>query len=1117
MKKVYLFLLAVLALIVSTGSLHAQQTVGATTKPHVYSVLEVVSQYQTGTFGGLRLPMLSSSQRDGLGLPALTGNVKDSAQGLIIFNTDTKCVEYWNNTKWISLCSGSADISIKDDKGNVVDPTKNPFPADKDSTEGPFTPHDNPECTSANPPYTVALVTGTDYTTINILDVSTGTFTITMVANPTTSTRSAIVRITDNCTGQYKDELFIQKAGVPSGCDPSLMPVPDIKGGNTSTLCGSGATYLYLDPANSTTSTGTYIWTLNGVQIGTGTSYTATGGGNYIVYRNAIGCPNPKSQQVTISATTAPSPVSGIWATNDGLKCTSGSLITITAKNNVVSPEKIVWYLNGVKQASLIGQQITTSLTGSWTAVVENATCSSTPSNSIIVSNYSGSNSEAQKPDINYNGAFCKGGVVTLSVAAPVAGLTYTWYADGNQIGTGNSIYYPVSADASGNVNLSVRAASGSVCSAENVVNKTILSSTAPAAPAISGHGVICGSGTTLSGPLGTYTYTWYKGDMSPASKLSESSNQLLITQGGTTYYLTLTDGQSCVSPSGSKAISATPSDVPTLTWSNTFTQMNFNDTKVFSVSINYGPASNYTWNITPSSALISGQGTSAATIKAPGTAGPLNVSVTATNECGTSAPLSQSVNVTSGCTDASNVTLSPANSSMAAGTTINITASAQGQAPFTYKWYDNSTNSTSGGTLISGATSSVLNYTTSATGNHYIYCTVQSQCGGNVATSTTTCSVTVVANPTVLPTGNGTFTGRTCFDVNQSNDNTNGCGTKASRTSQMADFTVNTLQDPATATVTAPYSNNEVYTFTPSAAVTNVSFVAIDPNGIVTSVTPNANYSSVASGTACKVTVVYDNKLNSRATGLTTANALKADIYVVYSIGSNNYALKLSVSVKDCACCGAMTAGGGWLTMACHNLGADETLDPYSRTFGNNGNYYQWGIKAPSIPAPSSATDVTYYGAFSRDYYTAQPTMSWNAGTEAAPKKGTQDPCPTGWRLPTKTEWASITSGSAQANWSRIGNANAAGTNYDYGYQVTNNGNLYMPTAGIAPREGMSLSSNAGHGTQGWYWTSTHDDDGATDYYYFAQVFSMGTTPAYGKIVSYNGDASMSVRCVSE
>jgi hypothetical protein len=93
-------ILTMTALFMLSAGAKAQVTIGAATDPHSFSILELVSD---GT-RGLRLPQMTTSERDLLQLGNLTGDIAAKAQGLEIFNTDTKCVETWNGNKWIESC-----------------------------------------------------------------------------------------------------------------------------------------------------------------------------------------------------------------------------------------------------------------------------------------------------------------------------------------------------------------------------------------------------------------------------------------------------------------------------------------------------------------------------------------------------------------------------------------------------------------------------------------------------------------------------------------------------------------------------------------------------------------------------------------------------------------------------------------------------------------------------------------------------------------------------------------------------------------------------------------------------------------------------------------------------
>ena len=87
--------------------LKAQVTIGAQTKPQSFSVLELTT---TKINGGLRLPQLTTDERDAMTTTAFKANLL--AKGLTIFNTTTNCVNVWNGSVWIDFCNSSKKASI---------------------------------------------------------------------------------------------------------------------------------------------------------------------------------------------------------------------------------------------------------------------------------------------------------------------------------------------------------------------------------------------------------------------------------------------------------------------------------------------------------------------------------------------------------------------------------------------------------------------------------------------------------------------------------------------------------------------------------------------------------------------------------------------------------------------------------------------------------------------------------------------------------------------------------------------------------------------------------------------------------------------------------------------
>jgi len=89
----------------------SQVNIGKDSIPHDFSLLELSTDILKG---GLRLPQLSEGERDSLSLGQLT-----DALGLVIYNTTSECLEFWNGEKWVSLCA-SKSLSPNDETLDVT-------------------------------------------------------------------------------------------------------------------------------------------------------------------------------------------------------------------------------------------------------------------------------------------------------------------------------------------------------------------------------------------------------------------------------------------------------------------------------------------------------------------------------------------------------------------------------------------------------------------------------------------------------------------------------------------------------------------------------------------------------------------------------------------------------------------------------------------------------------------------------------------------------------------------------------------------------------------------------------------------------------------------------------
>ena len=103
MKNFRLLLLLPLILF-GFGKLNAQVTIGSANLPSEMALLNLDASIIPKA---LHLPRLTEVWRDGLITSDSSPADKERAVGLMIFNTDIQCLEFWNGETWISLCGDS--------------------------------------------------------------------------------------------------------------------------------------------------------------------------------------------------------------------------------------------------------------------------------------------------------------------------------------------------------------------------------------------------------------------------------------------------------------------------------------------------------------------------------------------------------------------------------------------------------------------------------------------------------------------------------------------------------------------------------------------------------------------------------------------------------------------------------------------------------------------------------------------------------------------------------------------------------------------------------------------------------------------------------------------------
>lgn len=1099
-------ILAALMLLASFGMrLNAQVTIGDEIYPQDFSVLELISNNEKG----LRLPQMTTGQRDAITTTAFKNNAK--ANGLMIYNTTIDCVETWNGVdkKWVSLC-GNGTLIITPDPGNTCDT----IPADGTCT--PSYEVEDPTCTTDGE-YTFTWITGSEYASLNILDAGAGLFTVQFLPNDRASSRNAILLVTSPC-GTSGTFVFTQE-GDDSLCTPGAT-APTIAGENTTSLCSGGAVYLYLTNGSGgprlTGANGNYIWTLNGQVVASDTvNYMATQAGKYIVYAGAVGCTTPKPDTLVIAPPTgtgAPDPVAIIVGVNIGNVCDPAGTTRLYVKTPASGT--LAWYQNGAKNTTATtGVDGTYSYVeagiGQWFAVVEAGSCSSTPSNTVNVKLSDDAGTALAPPAFTVNGQsgspiqVCAGGTLLLAVTSPDGAYTYSWYVNNTLKGTG-STYELSMAGITGDFILQCRVSNdGSNCSQAGISEIQVTATSAPSVPRVdnqaSGH-YLCGGSATLTVTGTAPLYRWYRnGTFLQTTTIPE----LNITElGAYTAQAVSALANGCVSGlseafhiTGNSGYGSVVIREDAVTISGqTGVAAEESTSKTLIATINPAGGETYTWTITGNATPATATGSSV-TINFGAAAGGTNVdvSVVATNAC------------TPGVTAATNFTIAPycpASVSIAGYMPASKTAMivGSGSAPlsvtpdgnpanYDYQWYNSA-----GDISLPGETNRT--YLATATGSYY--CVVKAKCDNTVTVTSDPFTVQVFTLPSGI--GTGSFIGKTCFDIAESDCEGSDL---TGRTAQKTNFALRTSQDP-TGSVSAPYTGVQVYTFKAiTDNVSNVRYVIDDPDDVVDAATPVSDVlqsGALANGSSVKLTVTYKSDLNTTLVGTSRAQAKKVTINIIYNNGSGDVKVPLNITIQDCACCGAFVAANVWKAFMCHNLGADQTADPFKPVAAIHGAKYQWG---KALPVLDQATDQSNSGVVS-DWPAASTNTSWLA---------VNNPCPAGWRVPTDAEWAGVRANNTVTRTNDGGTTWTTATGLSWITSATNfSTGIKFGNGLMLPAEGNRKSNNGtlqNRGNYGFYWSSVQ--------FAVTMAYDMNFGTGNMGVTTPVKSFGFSVRCISE
>ncbi|CAA7194337.1 FISUMP domain-containing protein [Chryseobacterium potabilaquae] len=195
----------------------------------------------------------------------------------------------------------------------------------------------------------------------------------------------------------------------------------------------------------------------------------------------------------------------------------------------------------------------------------------------------------------------------------------------------------------------------------------------------------------------------------------------------------------------------------------------------------------------------------------------------------------------------------------------------------------------------------------------------------------------------------------------------------------------------------------------------------------------------------------------------------------------------------------GTVVMCGSTKAWSLYNIGADTSANPYIPVKELHGNYYQWGTNIVVADADTPAGNIIGWNPSLN-----QPDSSWNSGTEASPVKTANDPCPTGFRIPTRAEYNTLMNNNSLG---QIGSYGSNATNYGFARTYTCGGKMIIfPAAGMRHVSGGSLYMR---GALGFYWTSTENISNA-----YSMVFD---TPPSVVLTGYSRAYAQSVRCVAE
>ncbi len=263
---------------------------------------------------------------------------------------------------------------------------------------------------------------------------------------------------------------------------------------------------------------------------------------------------------------------------------------------------------------------------------------------------------------------------------------------------------------------------------------------------------------------------------------------------------------------------------------------------------------------------------------------------------------------------------------------------------------------------------------------------------------------------------------------------------------------------------------------------------------------------------TGLTATLVADNFNNGTGT-LTymvtgTPSGAGSALFVINIGGAPQCSVSFTVG-SAVAACGAYIAPGVYKEFMCHNLGADTSFNPFTPTYQIHGFKYQWGKATPAL---TLTEDMTNMGPIAGWNTTPAPNGSWLDITKTA-----NDPCPTGYRVPTQAQWQGVIDNNA------LTVVGTPSTLPNYTAALKFGTNLMLPfTTSRSPSNGSGPPPNSTSRSQ--YWTSSQSGT-SWGYLDISTINMVPLVHCYYLVTSNSGSEAFvnagltanAVRCIKE